>query len=124
MTTPKQTRKIAADGPTPPAQSKSPEGGDGGEASRLCLIGLKVDSALRSEIDAYAEAHGITRSRAANPTSRSAGRPFASAKASPVAGPTSSWKPSTACERRSTSSARPRSECCASWPTGRTTAGE
>jgi hypothetical protein len=43
-----------------------PEGGCGSEASRLCLIGLKVDAALRSEIDAYAEAHGITRSRAAN----------------------------------------------------------
>jgi len=27
---------------------------------------LKVDGALRNEIDAYAEAHGLTRSRAAN----------------------------------------------------------
>jgi hypothetical protein len=35
-------------------------------SSRLCLISLKVDAALRNEIDAYAEAHGITRSRAAN----------------------------------------------------------
>ena len=38
----------------------------GAGSSRLCLISLKVDAALRSEIDAYAEAHGITRSRAAN----------------------------------------------------------
>jgi hypothetical protein len=35
------------------------------EASRLCLIGVKVDAELRREIDADAEAHGITRSRAA-----------------------------------------------------------
>jgi hypothetical protein len=35
------------------------------EASRLCLIGVKIGSALRREIDAYAEAHGISRSRAA-----------------------------------------------------------
>ena len=35
-------------------------------SSRLCLISLKVDSGLRSEIDAYAETHGISRSRAAN----------------------------------------------------------
>jgi len=38
---------------------------DGTEASRLCLIGVKVDPALRREIDAYAEAHGVSRSRAA-----------------------------------------------------------
>ena len=38
----------------------------GAGSSRLCLISLKVDAALRSEIDAYAEAHGVTRSRAAN----------------------------------------------------------
>jgi hypothetical protein len=35
------------------------------EATRLCLIGVKVDTALRREIDAYAEAHGVSRSRAA-----------------------------------------------------------
>lgn len=35
------------------------------ENSRLNLIGVKVGAALRSEIDAYAEAHGFTRSRAA-----------------------------------------------------------
>jgi predicted transcriptional regulator len=29
-------------------------------------VGVKIDSALRREIDAYAEAHGITRSRAAS----------------------------------------------------------
>ena len=37
---------------------------DTGEA-RLCLIGVKVEPALRREIDAYAEAHGVSRSRAA-----------------------------------------------------------
>jgi len=35
------------------------------ESSRLCLIGVKVDTDLRREIDAYAEAHGVSRSRAA-----------------------------------------------------------
>ena len=48
------------------SQPKPLEGATTVEASHLCLIGLKVDSTLRSEIDAYAEAHGITRSRAAN----------------------------------------------------------
>lgn len=37
----------------------------GSEIQRLCLIGVKVDSALKREIDEYAKAHGITRSRAA-----------------------------------------------------------
>jgi len=35
------------------------------ENTRLSLIGVKVDLALRREIDDYAKAHGITRSRAA-----------------------------------------------------------
>ena len=59
-------RRAPAKGETRPAEPKPPERGNGAEASRLCLIGLKVDSTLRNEIDAYAEAHGITRSRAAN----------------------------------------------------------
>lgn len=58
-------RRAPAQGPKRPAETKPDHGENGAEASRLCLIGLKVDSALRSEIDAYAEAHGITRSRAA-----------------------------------------------------------
>jgi hypothetical protein len=62
----KHQRKARAQGTARRAQPAPPEGGNGGEVSRLSLIGLKVDSALRSEIDAYAEAHGITRSRAAN----------------------------------------------------------
>ena len=62
----KHQRKEGAQGPTQRAQPTPPEAGNDGEVSRLCLIGLKVDAALRSEIDAYAEAHGITRSRAAN----------------------------------------------------------
>ena len=59
-------RKAPAKGGRRPAEAKAPERGNGAEASHLCLIGLKVDSTLRSEIDAYAEAHGITRSRAAH----------------------------------------------------------
>src|SRR5437899_3776451 len=44
----------------PPAK-----GGNGSGAERLSLIGVKVDKALRAEIDEYAKTHGITRSRAA-----------------------------------------------------------
>jgi hypothetical protein len=44
----------------PPTKS-----GNGSGAERLSLIGVKVDKALRAEIDEYAKAHGITRSRAA-----------------------------------------------------------
>ena len=36
------------------------------ESQRLCLIGVKVATELKREIDAYAHAHGITRSRAAS----------------------------------------------------------
>jgi hypothetical protein len=35
------------------------------ENPRLCLVGAKVSRGLRSEIDAYAQAHGLTRSKAA-----------------------------------------------------------
>ncbi len=35
------------------------------ESSRLSVLSVKVDAALRAEIDAYAREHGITRSRAA-----------------------------------------------------------
>jgi len=38
---------------------------NGSGSERLSLIGVKVNSALRAEIDEYARAHGITRSRAA-----------------------------------------------------------
>jgi hypothetical protein len=44
---------------------KTSEPANGSQDSRLCLIGVKVDAALRREIDAYAEAHGVSRSRAA-----------------------------------------------------------
>jgi hypothetical protein len=37
----------------------------GSGTERLSLIGVKITSALRAEIDEYAKAHGITRSRAA-----------------------------------------------------------
>ena len=39
--------------------------GNGSGSERLSLIGVKVNSALRAEIDEYAKAHGVTRSRAA-----------------------------------------------------------
>jgi hypothetical protein len=45
---------------TPAAKS-----GNASAPERLSLIGVKVNSALRAEIDDYAKAHGITRSRAA-----------------------------------------------------------
>ena len=49
-----------------PAERQPLDGENRAESSRLCLLSLKLDAALRGEIDAYAEAHGITRSRAAN----------------------------------------------------------
>jgi hypothetical protein len=54
------TRKPDSARKTPVAKSGNRAG-----AERLSLIGVKVNSALRAEIDEYAEAHGITRSRAA-----------------------------------------------------------
>jgi hypothetical protein len=39
---------------------------NGTDATPLCLVGVKVDVALRREIDEYAKDHGITRSRAAS----------------------------------------------------------
>jgi hypothetical protein len=45
-----------------PATHEAENSADG---SRLCLVGVKVDAALRREIDAYAEANGVSRSRAA-----------------------------------------------------------
>jgi hypothetical protein len=54
------TRKPDSGTTTPVARSWSGSG-----TERLSLIGVKVNSALRAEIDEYAKAHGITRSRAA-----------------------------------------------------------
>jgi hypothetical protein len=51
--------------PKPVHATRTSEPGSGSQDSRLCLIGVKVDAALRREIDAYAEAHGVSRSRAA-----------------------------------------------------------
>ena len=59
-------RKTAVSGQRHPRTRQSFEGESGTEASRLCLISLKVAAALRREIDTYAEVHGITRSRAAH----------------------------------------------------------
>jgi hypothetical protein len=65
MSTRSHPRKTAVPGPGRPPEPKPPNAGSGAEPSRLCLVGVKIDSAFRREIDAYAEAHGITRSRAA-----------------------------------------------------------
>lgn len=49
----------------PVIATRTSEPGKGSQDGRLCLIGVKVDAALRREIDAYAEANGVSRSRAA-----------------------------------------------------------
>ena len=51
--------KVAAE----PGRSRPENGTD---ATHLCLIGVKVDAALRRDIDEYAKDQGITRSRAAS----------------------------------------------------------
>ena len=65
MTSRDQARRAPIDERKRTSQAEPPEAGEGLEASRLSLIGVKVDIALRREIDAYAEAHGVSRSRAA-----------------------------------------------------------
>jgi hypothetical protein len=47
------------------SSDRAVESTNASENTRLSLIGVKVDLALRREIDDYAKAHGITRSRAA-----------------------------------------------------------
>jgi hypothetical protein len=64
MKTRSHPRRASVQDPKP-AETNPPEVENGAEASRLCLVGVKVDAALRREIDAYAEAHGVSRSRAA-----------------------------------------------------------
>ncbi len=59
-------RKTTVPGQSDPGVRQPVEGKNGTESRRLCLISLKVAAALRREIDTYAEAHGISRSRAAN----------------------------------------------------------
>lgn len=65
MTSRDQARRAPIDERKRASQPDPPEAGNGSEASRLSLIGVKVDIALRREIDAYADAHGVSRSRAA-----------------------------------------------------------
>ncbi len=65
MKTRQHHRKTPAQGPKHSPEAKPHEVENGAEVSRLCLVGVKVDAALRREIDAYAEAHGVSRSRAA-----------------------------------------------------------
>ena len=60
-----QARRAHVDERKRTSQPELAESGNGAEASRLSLIGVKVDIALRREIDAYADAHGVSRSRAA-----------------------------------------------------------
>jgi len=57
---PRETRRRTGNRRKMPAEKR--ESGSGSE--RLSLIGVKVNWALRVEIDEYAKAHGITRSRA------------------------------------------------------------
>jgi len=68
MTTPPQaiaTREDSGKAGNGKPNTPAPKGGPGSGSARLSLIGVKVDRALRAEIDDYAKAHGITRSRAA-----------------------------------------------------------
>jgi hypothetical protein len=60
-----QPRQLRIDERETGSQPAPSAGGSGSVASRLCLIGVKVDTALRRDIDAYAETHGVSRSRAA-----------------------------------------------------------
>lgn len=57
--------KTATAGHEPPAE-RQPNDAARRESSRLYPLSLKVDPALRREIDAYAEAQGVSRSRAAS----------------------------------------------------------
>ena len=65
MTSRQEPRAARKREPKPVIATRASEPGNGSQDSRLCLIGVKVDAALRREIDAYAEAHGVSRSRAA-----------------------------------------------------------
>ena len=65
MTKRQQPRSARTREPKPAVAPRLPEPENGSQAGRLCLIGVKVDTTLRQEIDAYAESHGVSRSRAA-----------------------------------------------------------
>ena len=65
MTSRAQARRAPIDERKRTSQPEPADSGNCSEASRLSLIGVKVDIALRREIDAYADAHGVSRSRAA-----------------------------------------------------------
>ena len=65
MTSRQEPRAARKPEPKPAIATRTSEPRNGSQDSRLCLIGVKVDAALRREIDAYAEAHGVSRSRAA-----------------------------------------------------------
>ena len=57
--------KTVGSGSRRPARARSEEPTGAPESTRLSVLSVKVDAALRAEIDAYAHEHGITRSRAA-----------------------------------------------------------
>ena len=61
----RRNQKVSVSGQTHRAEVHQLDTEARPDASRLCLVSLKVDVSLRRDIDAYAEAHGITRSRAA-----------------------------------------------------------
>ncbi len=65
MTTRQEPRPARKREPKPALARTISEPRNGSQDSRLYLIGVKVDAALRREIAAYAEAHGVSRSRAA-----------------------------------------------------------
>ena len=58
--------KTAVVDPNGPTERTRSDVGSGVEARRLCLLGVKIDSTLRHDIDEYAKAHGTSRSRAAS----------------------------------------------------------
>ena len=95
--------KTTVPGQRHPGARQPVEGKYGAEASRLCLISLKVAAALRREIDTYAEVHGITRSRAANHYLAIASETIREREGVPSGRADELMEPSTACGRRWTS---------------------
>jgi hypothetical protein len=117
-------RKAA--GPEPKrALDQTPSNHDSGaEASRLCLIGVKVDAELRREIDAYAEAHGITRSRAAGHYLGIARETLREREGVPGGRADELLEALDGLRAAVDILVHRRSDCCACWPTGRPTVGE
>jgi hypothetical protein len=64
MKTPIPPQDIPASETNHPAKAKLKVSGNDAEPSRLCFVGAKIGAEVRREIDAYAEEHGVSRSRA------------------------------------------------------------